>query len=132
MIPRPGVGVGTLYRHSPTKEDLVGALVRDVLRRFVSLAEQAVELPDGGGLEAFLAGAAVLQERHSGCLPRLWDSVPTQALVLEARGLIASLLEEAKRHGRVREDITGTDITVVLWSLLDVPSLMYRSLLSVY
>src|SRR3954451_7771001 len=38
---RAGVGVGTVYRHFPTKEALLGALMSDHFERLVSIAEQA-------------------------------------------------------------------------------------------
>jgi hypothetical protein len=34
-----------------------------------------------------------------------------------ARALITQLLDDAKRHHRVRDDLTNTDLTVVMWSI---------------
>src|SRR5688572_1538603 len=46
-----GVGVGTVYRHFPTKDDLIVALVGD---RFARLAERAAEaLSEDDPWEAF-------------------------------------------------------------------------------
>lgn len=110
-----GVGMGTLYRRFPTKEALVDALVRDVLERIIEMAEQALEEPDGTGLEHFLRASAAYQTEHRGCLPRLWSA--DHELILSARSYIARLLIEAKEHGRVREEVTSTDITVIMWSI---------------
>ena len=41
-IARTGVGVGTVYRHFPTKEDLIAALVADRFERLAERAEQAL------------------------------------------------------------------------------------------
>jgi AcrR family transcriptional regulator len=49
-----GVGMGTLYRHFPSKEALVEALVSDVLETTIALARAAAVRPDGTGLEHFL------------------------------------------------------------------------------
>ncbi len=38
----------------------------------------------------------------------------------EVRRLIAALLDDAKSHGRVRADITSTDLTIILWSIRGV------------
>jgi AcrR family transcriptional regulator len=45
---RAGVGPGTLYRHFPTREDLIGALMRDWSARVVADSEAAI----GAGLPA--------------------------------------------------------------------------------
>lgn len=115
-----GVGMGTLYRRFPTKEDLVNELVQTTLRRFVDLGEQARSRPDGTGLEFFLREVSVLQAENRGCLPRLWSGSAENALVAAARRNIAALLVQAKAHGRVRQEVTGTDVTVILWSLRGV------------
>ena len=115
-----GVGMGTLYRRFPTKEDLVNELVQTTLRRFVELAEQARAEPDGSGLEVFLRAASVLQADNRGCLPRLWAGSAGDEQVAAARRNIAALLAQAKAHGRVRQEVTGTDVTVILWSLRGV------------
>jgi len=66
-------------------------------------------------LEYFLRQSADYQATHRGCLPRLWST--EHEAVQTARGLIIRLLHDAKHHGRVREDLTNTDITVIMWSI---------------
>jgi AcrR family transcriptional regulator len=110
-----GVGMGTLYRRFPTKDALIEALVHDVLAEMIRLARAAVSYPEGTGLEYFLESASAHQAEHRGCLPRLWLQRDSE-LVRQARELIAGLLVDAKAHGRVREDLTSTDLTMVLWS----------------
>jgi AcrR family transcriptional regulator len=114
-----GVGMGTLYRRFPTKDALIDALVTDLLDAMIELAREAALRPDGLGLEYFLEGASDYQARNPGCLPRLWRG-PDNGLVKIARGLISDLLEDAKRHGRVRDDLTSTDLNVILWSIRGV------------
>src|SRR3954468_17044667 len=43
-----GVGVGTLYRHFPAKEDLVRALVCDKVQAAIATAREALESDDPG------------------------------------------------------------------------------------
>src|SRR4051812_38813437 len=43
-----GVGVGTLYRHFPAKEDLVLALVRDKVQGTIDTAREALTRDDPG------------------------------------------------------------------------------------
>jgi AcrR family transcriptional regulator len=82
-----GVGMGTLYRRFPTKDALISALVHDVLSTMLQLAQEGAERPDGTGLEYFLEAASAYQAA------------------------------DAKRHGNVRADVTGTDVTIVLWAI---------------
>jgi AcrR family transcriptional regulator len=110
-----GVGMGTLYRRFPTKDALIDALVRDVLERIIEMAERALEQPGGTGLEHFLRASNAYQAEHRGCLPRLWCT--DHELVGTTRDLIARLLADAKQHGRVRDELTNTDVTVIMWSI---------------
>ena len=60
---RAGVGVGTVYRHFPTKEALVEALAVDALRAIAAAAEEALAIEDPW--EAFTSRAV-------GAAPRCW------------------------------------------------------------
>lgn len=115
-----GVGVGTLYRRFPNKEALITELVHDVLEKMSGLANEATELADGRGLEHFLETSSAYQAAHRGCLPRLWNTTPDNEVLVRVRQTIATLLAEAKLHGRVRDDLTSTDLTMVMWSIRGV------------
>jgi AcrR family transcriptional regulator len=115
-----GVGVGTLYRRFPTKDALICALVHDVLTTMLRLARESAECPDGTGLENFLEAASAYQAAHRGILPRLWNVGSEHDSVAEIRRLFRALLTEAKRNGRVRADLTTTDLTLMLWSIRGV------------
>src|SRR6058998_2240498 len=43
---RAAVGMGTLYRHFPAKEDLIDAVLEDVFAAFIAAAEQALAEED--------------------------------------------------------------------------------------
>lgn len=112
-----GVGMGTLYRRFPTKDALISALVHDVLTSTLKFAEEGAERGDGTGLEYFLEAASAYQAAHSGCLPRLWNAGIEHDLIQQIRHLIDAMLGDAKRHGRVRDDITSADVTIALWAV---------------
>jgi AcrR family transcriptional regulator len=112
-----GVGMGTLYRRFPTKDALISALVQDVLSSMLAIAEEGIERPDGTGLEYFLEAASAYQAAHRGCLQRLWNAGTGHDLVQEVRRLIDAMLADAKRHGKIRADATGTDVTIALWGV---------------
>ncbi len=113
-----GVGMGTLYRRFPSKDALIDALVTEVLEATISMAREAAQRPDGTGLEHFLESSSSYQAEHLGCLPRLWST--DHPLVATARELVGELLADAQAHGRVRPDLTSTDISLVLWSIRGV------------
>ena len=113
-----GVGMGTLYRRFASKEALIEALVSQVLERTIDMARDAARRPDGTGLEHFLEASCSYQAEHLGCLPKLWST--DHPLVETARTLIAELLSDAQAHGRVRPELTSTDVSLVLWSIRGV------------
>jgi AcrR family transcriptional regulator len=116
-----GVGMGTLYRRFPSKDALIEALVSEVLEAMIAMAEEAATRPDGTGLEHFLQAVSAYHAEHLGCLPKLWNS---HDVVQAARKQIATrltdLLAEAQAHGRVRADLTSTDLSLVMWSIRGV------------
>jgi AcrR family transcriptional regulator len=113
-----GVGMGTLYRRFPTKAALVEALVHDVLEATIAIAREAAGHPDGTGLERFLEASSAYQAEHPGLLARLWTT--DHDMVKTARRLIAALLADAQDHGRIRRDLTNTDLTIALFGIRGV------------
>ena len=86
----------------------------------LELAEEGTERPDGTGLEYFLEAASAYQAAHRGCLPRLWNAGTEHESGPGDTAADRRLLDDAKRHGRVRADLTSTDLTMVLWSIRGV------------
>ncbi len=115
-----GVGIGTLYRRFPTKDALICALVHDVMTTILELARASTGCPDGTGLENFLAAASAYQAAHTGVLPRLWKAGSGHHAVDEIRRLVDALLADAKENGRIRADLTSTDLTIIMWSIRGV------------
>jgi AcrR family transcriptional regulator len=113
-----GVGMGTLYRRFASKDALIEALVTEVLEATIAMAAEAAGRTDGTGLEHFLEASSSYQAEHLGCLPKLWNT--DHYLVKKARDLIAGLLSDAQEHGRVRPDLTSTDLSLVMWSMRGV------------
>src|SRR5204863_9532884 len=57
-----GVGVGTVYRHFPTKDDLVEALAMARFERLAALAREALATDDPwASFESFMRASALLQ-----------------------------------------------------------------------
>jgi AcrR family transcriptional regulator len=113
-----GVGMGTFYRNFGTRQALVDELVADVRRRLLELARRARDAPDGTGLERLLNDAGRAQARDPGYMQFLWSrSTVEQAAVDEFLVLLAGLLDDAQKAGRIRPEIAITDVWMTLWSL---------------
>lgn len=113
-----GVGIGTLYRRFPTKEALVDALVHEILSTTIQMARDALKAPNGTGLERFMEASSAYQAQHVGYLRRLWNT--DHEMVTTVRHLIAKLLIDAKKHDLIRHDLTGTDLSLAMFSLFGV------------
>jgi AcrR family transcriptional regulator len=73
---RAGVSVGTLYRNFPTRDDLVVAMVRELVGELRVNAEAAAAVPEPiAALRAFLRGGFAIAERF-GDLTVLYGALP--------------------------------------------------------
>src|ERR1700682_6025772 len=116
-----GVGVGTVYRHFPTKQALLTELVRQTFRLFTGRAREALE---AGGepfalIEGLLrriaetaAGDAGVQYALANSDGQAWTEA--QAEQDELIAVIAELIERARRAGTIRPDIEATDIGMLI------------------
>jgi AcrR family transcriptional regulator len=119
---RAGVGVGTLYRHFPTKDELVRALVVDKMERMAEVAKAALEQEDADPWEAFASviwqGAE--QQQRDRALTQVVTSQPQSVFraaleeETELAARMAELLDRAQRAGVVRKDVRPDDIPLVM------------------
>jgi AcrR family transcriptional regulator len=113
-----GVGMGTLYRRFPTKQALVDELVADVRRRLLKVGRRAQRQPDDRALETLLYDCGRLQARDPSCMQFLWSrSVAEAAAIDEFLAIVDDVHGRAQAAGRVRADVSVTDVWVALWSL---------------
>ena len=109
-----GVGVGTVYRHFPTKESLLEALAQQRFDAKAEAAREALEIEDPwDGFVHFMtcatritAGDLALSEAM-GQLPGLCRQAAERAGL---RGLVADVVERAHASGQLRADISTDDI----------------------
>ena len=117
-----GVGVGTVYRHFPTKQALLTELVRQTFRLFTGWAREALE---AGGepfalIEGLLRRIAETAAGDAGVQYALASS-DAQAARSEAQAeqdeliaVIAELTGRARRAGTIRPGIEATDIAMLI------------------
>jgi AcrR family transcriptional regulator len=107
---RAGVGAGTVYRHFPTKESLVEAVVLDRVQALTAQARSGIDFTEFFTVmvEAGLANRAVADALASGGyqVPADADAALTTAF--------AELLREAQQRGTVRPDIAPDDIQALV------------------
>ncbi len=113
---RAGLGVGTLYRHFPTKEALFLAIVVDRMERLVAEARALASAPDPG--EAFFGFLSRMV--HEGSAKRdFMDALSgtredlgrtLAAIKASYRAALAVLLERAQDCGAVRRDVSVAEL----------------------
>jgi AcrR family transcriptional regulator len=121
---RAGVGPGTLYRHFPTKEALVEAVVQGRLRRLASEGEALGNAADPGAaffafLDLLAAEAGPKQDLFEALASAGVEAGPAvMAAVADVRAQLTRLLARAQRAGAVRADITDAELTSLVAGLL--------------
>jgi AcrR family transcriptional regulator len=116
---RAGVGVGTVYRHFPNKDVLMGELVKEKFAGFTENARAALEEDDAweafcgllGRSAAHMAENAALQDalRRTGAA---WEYAEPARLELEA--VTAKLIERAQREGKMRKDFRADELPMLM------------------
>jgi AcrR family transcriptional regulator len=132
---KAGVGIGTLYRHFPTREALLQALLRESFDRVTTRAE-ALEAagPVYDALVSWLREMVALTHSHRGLIASMTAAIADPDSALHAscvtlRGSGARLLARAQAEGRARRDIDGTDLLALVSALAwlnDQPSFAAR------
>jgi AcrR family transcriptional regulator len=115
-----GVGTGTLYRHFPSKDDLITALVDDLSDEVMATAAAMLERRDGTGLWDFLWATGEIQARNQGLLCRLWVGAARTEYVAAIRRKITELVTDARAHGTLPDSVGQPDVILVLHGLRGV------------
>ncbi|WP_231379408.1 TetR/AcrR family transcriptional regulator [Candidatus Solirubrobacter pratensis] len=117
-----GVGVGTVYRRFPNKEQLIDALFEDRIGEVAALAETTLEDEDAWrGIATFLEGAVALLASDRGLRELVLGSKYRPERVTRARSrikpLVERLVERAQSAGALRDDMRATDFPLILFML---------------
>jgi AcrR family transcriptional regulator len=114
-----GVGIGTVFRRFPTKQDLVVALIQQRGEQLVDAAEAALASDKPGeAFRSFFSLAAEQQIRDRGFCDSIGTQLFARADLRElfdgVRERVGRLLERAIEAGEVRSDIVAADVLFVL------------------
>lgn len=120
---RAGVSIATLYRHFPTREALLEALLRhrfDVLR--VRAADLLAASDPGQALAAWVRELAAASASYEGLPASVMAALhdPDSTLHASCAGLRASagdLLACAQRSGQVRADLTVDELLATVYAM---------------
>ncbi|WP_229861653.1 TetR/AcrR family transcriptional regulator [Streptomyces xanthochromogenes] len=115
-----GVGIGTLYRHFPTREALVEAIYASELDAVVtSVPALLSELPPEAALRAWMDRYAAFFAAKRGISDTLragWASgaIATPATRERLTAAIATILDAGVRTGSLRADVEPDEVTMML------------------
>lgn len=119
---RAGVGMGTLYRRYPSKEDLIRALSLATMEDTRKAAEEAYAHPDPW--QGFVTFIDTCVEAGVDGSPRLTGSFAVTDEILQAsrraRDAVQRLVERAQAAGALRDDVNAHDVVLVLHVLREL------------
>jgi AcrR family transcriptional regulator len=117
---RAQVGVGTVYRHFPTKEALIDALVAEAFERLLAVAREQAQRDDDPWdalVTTLWAGAEILagDRAVSAIMSEVYGPVNVDLdLQLQMTETTTILVDRARAAGVLREDVILDDIPMVM------------------
>jgi AcrR family transcriptional regulator len=116
---RAGVGVATLFRRFPTRDDLVAATFADKMHDYSEAIDEALADPDPwNGFCTYIERVCRMQADDRGFADVLTMTFPTAKAFEEERNRSASalgeLLDRAKAAGKLRQDFAHQDVPLIL------------------
>ncbi|MFD3505112.1 TetR/AcrR family transcriptional regulator [Streptomyces sp. NPDC058678] len=117
---RAGIGKGTVFRHFPTKEDLLAAIIGEVIDGLVAEGRRQAEQTDAdAALLQFMSAGVDLYVSNRAFVEALRTVPDLRHPEIQAgwEQLIAtaeSLARRARRDGSLRADMNGQDVMLLI------------------
>lgn len=111
-----GVGIGTLYRHFPTRQALVEALVHDRALDLIHFGEELFAADDPfAALEMWLTASVRHAMAYRGLAESLVEAScasdgPLAATCVQQEAVVGTLLKRAQDAGLVRPEVSTEDV----------------------
>lgn len=121
--------MGTLYRHFPTKDDLLETVLHEDFAEWTSTARQAAaaQTDPTEALSAFLRDALERQAHHRAMVERFAETWNTTSGIATCRRelhpVIDDLVSRCHAEGALRPGVTSEDISLLLVALGHVAQL---------
>lgn len=119
-----GVGIATLYRRFPNRDDLVQALFEDRLAAYLADLQAAVTMPDGWEAFHWFLRRASSRQIADRALKELLEQNPGHGAVSDLLErmwpLAGTLVKRAQATGRLRADFAVTDLVFVQQMLVSI------------
>ena len=116
---RAGVGIATLYRRFPTRDDLIAACFENRIAEYARAAEEALEADDAwSGFARYIERICEMQAVDRGLKDVLTRAFPN-ARTLEAHrrhgyDLLVRLIRRAQDQGTLRPDAVPEDVVLLM------------------
>ncbi|ALO99754.1 TetR family transcriptional regulator [Streptomyces hygroscopicus subsp. limoneus] len=108
-----GVGVGTVYRRYPERDQLMAAVLSDILTELIDTAHQALDCDDAWeGFSLLFTGLALRTAQNAGLSGSL-DQHGGPAVAEQRHELLdltRRVIERAQDQGRLRRDLAWQDV----------------------
>jgi AcrR family transcriptional regulator len=115
---RAGVGIGTVYRHFPSRNALIEAIAHPTFERGLQLARSVKqEVAEEDRFAAFVRGIARVLADHGVQGHCAWDAPAAAPVRAELRTLIGEFVESGTRTRTLRRDLTVEDAFALLWTI---------------
>ena len=113
-----GVGIATIFRHFPAKEELVAAVFADRMDAYADAVAVALDDPDPWhGFTGYIETACAMQAADYGFADVLTMNFPTAKALEQRRNeayeAMVELIDRAKATGRLREDFDPSDLVLL-------------------
>jgi AcrR family transcriptional regulator len=115
---RAGVGIGTVYRHFPSRKALIEAIAHPFFERGLRLASTVQrEVPEEDRFAQYVRGFARVLADHGVLGQCMWDAPAAEPVRAELRVLVGEFVDSARRHGMLRQDFMTEDAFALLWTI---------------